>query len=57
MVPALRDRLPRETIMGRLLKRLVLLGIVGVVAYRALVALGTVGDDEEVIEFEWDDEN
>jgi hypothetical protein len=57
MVPALRDRLPRETIMGRLLKRLVLLGIVGVVAYRALVALGIVGDDEEVIEFEWDDEN
>jgi len=43
--------------MGRLLKRLVLLGIVGVVAYRALVALGIVGDDEEVIEFEWDDEN
>jgi len=43
--------------MGRLLKRLVLLGIVGLIAYRALAALGIVGSDEEMIEFEWDDED
>jgi hypothetical protein len=43
--------------MGRLLKRLVLLGIVGVIAYRALVALGLVGDEDEAIEFEWNDED
>ena len=43
--------------MGRLLKRLVLLGIVGVIAYRALVTLGLVGDEDEAIEFEWDDED
>ena len=43
--------------MGRLLKRLVLLGIVGAIVYRALVTLGIVGSDEEAIEFEWDDED
>jgi len=51
-----RDHPPKETTMGRLLKRLVLLAVVGFVTYRALAALGIVGDDDEAIEFEWDDE-
>ena len=42
--------------MGRLLKRLIILGIVGFAVYRALAALGIVGPDEEMLDFEWDDE-
>jgi hypothetical protein len=42
--------------MGRLLKRLVTLAIVGFVAYRVLAALGIVGDEDEAIEFDWDED-
>jgi hypothetical protein len=43
--------------MGHLLKRLVLLGGVGVIVYRTLVTLGLVGSNDEAIEFKWDDED
>jgi hypothetical protein len=52
-----RDHAPKETSMGRLLKRLIVLGIVGFVVYRALVTLGVIGSDDDTLEFDWGDDD